>query len=320
MKKTATTFLFGMIFMVSAHAQTPNFKGLNGLVLDSTYTTSADGTRTFKSVFFYNSNKDLTSMESYDYDENMSAFLSTRAEITYQNDGYIESEIFYDKDEETGEFVMTSKYVFSEWNEINKEPGVSIIYVLDEDNPEAGLQPAGKQEIFFNDNGLPLDYHLYELNENDDWELAGKGHLEYNEDGVLVSDEGSMTMEVEGETYNYQTMTTYEYDGHGNVSKEITTTKMFGMVMGTTTIIYENEYYDDGNLKMIKSDTDRGYAEHEIEFEYYFWGNGNTTLIRSIEAAKKLAGIYFDLSGRRHQGTPTEKGIYIIEGRKVIVE
>ena len=95
---------------------------------------------------------------------------------------------------------------------------------------------------------------------------------------------------------------------------------MSGLEMSNSTTIYENEYYDDGNLKIIKSDTDRGYAEHEIEFEYYFWGNGNTTLIRSIEAAKKLAGIYFDLSGRQHQGTPTEKGIYIIGGRKVIVE
>lgn len=316
MKKTATTILFGMIFMVSAHAQTPNFKGLNGLVLDSTYTTSADGTRTFKSVFFYNSNKDLTSMEGYDYDENMSAFLSTRAEITYQNDGYIESEIFYDKDEETGELVLTSKYLYSEWNEISKDPGVILIYELDEDNPEAGIQLLSKQETFYNDNGQPVDSHIYTMNENDEWELVGKGNAQYNEDGLLVNQEASIYYGI----YNLQTVITYEYDSHRNVTKETSVRSMSGKEMSNTTTIYENEYYDDGNLKMIKSDTDRGYAEHEIEFEYYFWGNGNTTLIRSIEAAKKLAGIYFDLSGRRHQGTPTEKGIYIIEGRKVIVE
>ena len=316
MKKTATTFLFGMILMVSAHAQTPSVKGLNGLVLDSTYTTSADGTRTSKSVFFYNSNKDVTSIEGYEYDENMSAVLSTRDEYTYQNDGYIESVNIYYKDEETRQLVLTSKYLYSEWNEISKDPGVILIHELDEENPEAGIQLLRKQETFYNDNGQPVDYHLYTMNENDEWELVGKGNAQYNEDGLLVNQETTIYSGI----YNLQTVITYEYDSHRNVTKETSVISMSGLEMSNSTTIYENEYYDDGNLKIIKSDTDRGYAEHEIEFEYYFWGNGNTTLIRSIEAAKKLAGIYFDLSGRQHQGTPTEKGIYIIEGRKVIVE
>lgn len=317
MKKTSTLFLFGLVFALSATAQTPQTHGLNGLVLDSTYTTTVDGMRYEKTVYMYNGNKEVTSVENYYYVDG-SPLLSVISTYTYQN-GYIKSIETFKKDQNSGQIVLTEREVCSEWDSNSGNPGIIMMYSLDEENPDAGLQLKGKQEIFY-DDGLPLDYHLYTLSGDNQWVLTGKGHMQYNADGLLIYELAGMEFEMEGQTYFYQDESNYEYDPHGQLSKESTTTSISGMDMGTNTTMYENFYYDDGNLRMVGATFIPQDGNQQTRLIYYFWSDGNASLIRSIEAARKLTGIYFDLSGRQHQGTPTEKGIYIVEGKKIIIE
>jgi hypothetical protein len=48
-------------------------------------------------------------------------------------------------------------------------------------------------------------------------------------------------------------------------------------------------------------------------------GGGNTTGINAIGQFDDLQSDYYDLNGRKLQGKPNKKGIYIKNGQKVIV-
>lgn len=51
------------------------------------------------------------------------------------------------------------------------------------------------------------------------------------------------------------------------------------------------------------------------------WGDGDTTGIVSMEdGVLVLDNVWYDLSGRKLNGQPTEKGIYIVNGKKVMVK
>ncbi|MDE6721154.1 MAG: hypothetical protein K2J84_03280 [Bacteroidaceae bacterium] len=49
-------------------------------------------------------------------------------------------------------------------------------------------------------------------------------------------------------------------------------------------------------------------------------GDGTTTSVESMEfGARKEDGNWYSLDGRRLTGKPTEKGIYIVDGKKVAI-
>jgi hypothetical protein len=48
-------------------------------------------------------------------------------------------------------------------------------------------------------------------------------------------------------------------------------------------------------------------------------GGGNTTGINAIGQFDDLQSDYYDLNGRKLQGKPNKKGIYIKNGRKVVI-
>ena len=47
---------------------------------------------------------------------------------------------------------------------------------------------------------------------------------------------------------------------------------------------------------------------------------GDATGIYDLKNLNVLDANYYDLSGRRLEGQPTESGIYIVNGKKVIVK
>ena len=306
MKKTATT-LFGLLLMSTAFAEV----GVNGLVLDSTYTTYQDGIRIGKTVYEYNSKKQVTAIYDYGYDGDI-ATLTSRTVNTYNGNDQLLKQESYELMEE--DFVLASVIEYSNWDEKSNEPGGYIYYALDEEDPAAGLQLSIKQEAFFDSEGKPVDYHIYQWDaEIGDWTLSAKGQISYNDQGQIS--ELFTSMDYEG--FSVQNTATYEYDSHGSLTKETTTQTLNGYPMGSTVYSYVNEYYDDGNLKTVTETPD----DSELStIEYYFWGKGNTTRVNTIEDALRKTGIYFDLSGRSYNGTPTEPGIYIIGNRKVVVK
>ena len=56
-------------------------------------------------------------------------------------------------------------------------------------------------------------------------------------------------------------------------------------------------------------DTEYGASRHE----------GGTTGITTLKDADVATSIYFDLNGRRLKGKPTQKGVYICNGKKMVM-
>ena len=71
----------------------------------------------------------------------------------------------------------------------------------------------------------------------------------------------------------------------------------------------------------VKIATDKGW-------KVYDWNGGSSqeyagsevTAIRSIEVSAEEKGLWYTLDGKRLSGKPTQKGIYVRNGRKVVVK
>ena len=74
-----------------------------------------------------------------------------------------------------------------------------------------------------------------------------------------------------------------------------------------------NIYDANGNIQTV-TEFDDG---KEDDTDYYFWSNGGKTAINGMKL-KGADGQWFDLSGRRLNGQPTRKGLFIQNGKKVI--
>ena len=85
--------------------------------------------------------------------------------------------------------------------------------------------------------------------------------------------------------------------------------------ISSTEMTFTNEYYDDGNL-MTSAEYDEGKL---IETGYYFWGNGVTTAIRQMQETVRSFINYYDLQGRRLSNQPMLHGIYVKNGKKIMV-
>ena len=121
-----------------------------------------------------------------------------------------------------------------------------------------------------------------------------------------------------GIDHTAETINSYEYDSHDQICKSIIIFNSDGVPdENTEVVIWTNEYYNDGNLKKVTRTLENNIPQSTL---YYYWGDGNATLIRGINAAIRNTGIFFDLSGHAYSGTPTEKGIYILNGKKVVIE
>ena len=77
------------------------------------------------------------------------------------------------------------------------------------------------------------------------------------------------------------------------------------------------------NMLLYKLTQLLGYAALAVVAFFGFGGSGeNTTAISAPEshASTELSGDYYTLDGRKLQGKPTQKGIYVRNGRKIIIK
>lgn len=64
--------------------------------------------------------------------------------------------------------------------------------------------------------------------------------------------------------------------------------------------------------------TNGGQQAHNIEVDF---GEGEATSVASMEDGRsKMEDVYYTLDGRKLEGKPTAKGMYIVNGRKVIIK
>lgn len=54
--------------------------------------------------------------------------------------------------------------------------------------------------------------------------------------------------------------------------------------------------------------------------EYFFWSIGGHTALKGVKASAGSASVWFDLSGRRLSGHPDRKGIFVRDGKKVMMK
>lgn len=282
MKKTLL-LLFAALLTVSTFAQTGflwNNEGLNGLYLDSIMEVHPNG-QYAKTVYEYNSNKLPIAEYISIFEENGTQTSSERAEIQYNEDNCITTQVVTTQSPDK---YFLSKVVWSDWD-ANKHPRSAIQYE--------------KQE--------------------DEWNKVSTLSIEYDDDGkVIRATSRVIYTDPEGIDHTAETINSYEYDSHDQICKSIIIFNLDGVPdENTEVVIWTNEYYNDGNLKKVTRTHENNIPQSTL---YYYWGDGNATLIRGINAAIRNTGIFFDLSGHAYSGTPTEKGIYILNGKKVVIE
>ena len=146
----------------------------------------------------------------------------------------------------------------------------------------------------------------------DEWLLFGNLNNTYDDEGHLVQE----TIQMGSSSI----VTTYEYDEHGKVTLKVVQEILEFMgelyEVSNNQMAFTNEYYDDGNLKTVAEYDNGAY----IETSYYFWGDGVTTAVRQMQSVMSSINKYYDMKGHPLNGKPTREGIYLYNGKKVVVK
>ena len=307
MKKIYLMF-FGTMFATCAMAQ----QGKGGLVLDSTYTMTGDGTRQEKSIHEYDANKRQTATYVYSYqDKNGNQLsiplLTSKSEPQYDGQGRVTKLNSYSYADDA--YTLTAVMEMSGFNASGLAT-VTIMKAVNEEEPSAGLQNVMKTEVTKSGTYGAEDETSY-MWEDGAWVEMSTVHFDYNTDGTVAK-------ETEDMGGYMTTVTTYEYDANQNVTKETATMTMMGMSYGDTVTEYTNEYYADGNMKKVTTT-----RNENTSVDYYFWGDGKAkggaiTAIDMVRQQMQQMQRIYDLQGRSVKNAT--KGLYIVNGRKMMIK
>ncbi len=288
-------------------------QGLGGLVLDSIYNEKSDGVIWTKSVYEYTKDKQPKVLRNFAFfDENNQKIDTPRHTdyITY----------FYDEQnrmqkEETCEVVDGKSRVLyiEEIVEYDAESGLPALiysYGASESDPESTPQLERKGVVTKYHGNVGIEEMQIYMMQNDEWQLMASVIFTYDEQGHVLKE----AMELGG----MQLVTENEYDDHGQIIRKVVkqVQQFFGetIVLDSSETTFTNEYYEDGNLK-----TSALYQKDAlIETKHYFWGKGTISGILQAINNQWLSGKWFDLNGRIINGKPTQKGVYIYNGKKTV--
>lgn len=295
----------GAVFALGASAQFEYNVRPGEWQLDSMYTVDKEtGQRMVTEVFEYNGDGTLavlySTSQDYDYFWGMYVSERTKTVLTYNNGRLEKSEGFFLKG---NDWVIRTRAEMSDYD-ANGYPGTIIYYEADEDD-EGQMLPSVKWVVTKWTDKEPADFELFQPNFGA-WELYSKTASELNDKGQIVKE----THTNIGVGVEYVSTSTYEYDDHGHVIKKVNTTEY-----SSSEETYVNIYDADGNLQTA-TEFDDG---REDQTSYYFWSKDGKTAIRSPKQLQNAA-TWFDLGGRRLNAAPTKKGLFIREGRKVIIK
>lgn len=294
------------------------------LVIDSICTARADGLRQNKEIYVYNDSKLNTDVYQYYYFslENNSIhldkpLLTRHNHMTYNEQGVMQKEEQYSY-EETSEGRLTIVGEMTDWNEEAQQYAVTTVYRTDELDPESELAPTEKGvTIRFHGTVGPEEMELYQMGDDGEWELLANVTYEYDAADRTTKE----TAELFGAGITM--ITSYEYDGHGSKTSQKVETimKMYGMEIPIDELvtIYANDYYDDGHLRQVVTTQNGTLAQTDD----YYWGHGAdvpTAISPKTIMSRQVLERVFTLGGRLAGGQPTRPGIYIVNGKKIVIK
>ena len=276
--------LLGAILGMTAHAQ-------DEWRLDSTYVEDDNQVRSQKNVYEYNSDRQLVLETETDYTD------GTVYKYVYS---YNENDIMVLMKVLVGDEIIQELEV-TEFD-LTGNPKVYTIKLASDGQP---LSLYGKYVMTYSDDKTEQALYLWK---GFTYELYYTTIYYFNEYGLVDSE--LVKLVYEGEVYDYS-LTVYEYDEHENKTKE-EYQDLFG---SETTTFYKNTYDENGNLKKVRETT----AGVPASNEFYFWSKFSSTGINGIMANKVITD-WFDLNGRHLNGKPTKKGLYILNGQKIMMK
>ena len=301
MKKFYLTLL-GTVFALGASAQFEWNIRSGEWQLDSMYTIDKEsGERMYTEVYEYNSDGSLAVLYSdskdYDYLYNQYVTERTKTYVTYDNGRVAKIESFLLKG---NDWVIMAKAELSDYD-TNGKPCTVIYYEADEDD-EGQMLPSAKWVVTKWGSMEPADYELFQPDFGE-WVLYNKTVSELNDKGIVTK----QTSTTQGVGIEYVSTTTYEYDDHGYMIKQVNTSDF-----GSSEDTFVNVYDANDNI-LTSTEFDDG---KEDQTNYYFWSKGGKSAINGLKLLK-ADGQWFDLSGRRLNGQPSKKGIFIQNGKKI---
>lgn len=288
--------LLVVMMAMTANAQTT-------WLCDSSYVVNKDGQRTAFTEYSYDNGvllEELNTFWSTSWDGQQIAEY-TKTAYEYDEAGRVNKITDYEKKDD--KWTVTAVEDITQFNE-NGDPTEIIYYEANEDD-EGQLQPDSKKVATY-EGRLMTQYDLYKPNKYF-WLLFSTTKCEYNDQGLMTK--RTTSREAFGIT-NVSSMT-YEYDTHGNVTKEVYETDDYSF-----TYTYENTYDANDNLESVKEFIDG----KEDDTEYFFWSIGGHTALKGVKASAGSACTWFDLNGRRLSGQPDRKGIFVRDGKKVMIK
>lgn len=284
MKKFSLFLIVMLVFSVNAHAQ-------DEWRLDSTYVEDDNQVRSAKYEYEYNADRELIFETETDY-TNGTVY---KYVYSYNDDGIMVLLRVFVGDEVIEELEVT------EFNALGN-PKVYTIKSADKGQP---LSLYGKYVMSYTDDQMVQEVHLWNGSE---YELYYVTTSEFNDEGQLIKE--TIALPYGAMMIDYMT-TIYEYDRHGEETKATEVDYLGNEV----TTFSENTYDDNGNLKKIRKTTEGKPASNE----FFFWSKFSSTGINGIMANKVITD-WFDLNGRHLNGKPTKKGLYILNGQKIMVK
>lgn len=297
--KKIVLLLFGAMLALGVRAQ--NYTKGEWRV-DSVVTTTVGGKFVSREICKYNDKGLLSEIDGQE--DSGSGVLNTKALYTYNDQGMTATQELYNQS--GSDWVLLSKSVVTEYDSSNGMPKVieSTGSALT-DQLLSGLTGSGEVKS----KTVVTKWHGYQVEEEEVYMWLG-GDWQKNATTVSTFNSADqMTKMVTTMSYMGYELTTevaYEYDSHGTITKETTTS------MGTTSVAsYANEY--DANDNLVKVTTD------ERIINYYWSRGGGTAGLSRIRTSEGLSQ-WFDLNGRRLGGKPTKQGVYIRDGKKYIVK
>lgn len=288
MKKYMFLGLVGVMMTLGANAQ-------KEWRLDSTIVEDDAQVRLSKIEYEYNSKQQVVVEYETDYEEGEE--VTYRTVYTYDNNGQMQ----------LIQMLLDEK-VFQKLEVTATDPstGLPTAYVIwTTDNFKEELAVYCKYEISYK-NGLEDKSIFYE------WDGLGYNPLYYT---VFKYDDKNQVVEemlilyYEGDEFVYR-ITTYAYDDHGNVTTEVVEDYMGDL----STTNYTNTYDENGNLKKVRTTAAGASATNEL----YFWSKFPASGINGVKV-KKVLSDWYDLNGKRLNGKPTTKGVFIQNGKKVMI-
>jgi hypothetical protein len=268
--------------------------------IDSVVTTTSGGSFFSREICKYN-DKGLLS-EILGQEASGGDIFKSKTIFTYNDQGMTATQEMYSQS--GTDWVLLSKSVVTEYDSSNGMPKV-IESTGSADSQLLGGLTGGdvkSKTVITKWHGNQVEEEEVYMWMGGDWQKNATTVSTFNSADQMIK--MVTTMSYMG--YELTTEVAYEYDSHGTITKETTTS------MGSSSVVtYAHEY--DANNNLVKTTFDNRIIN-------YYWsrGGGSSGLSR-VKMSEGLSQ-WFDLSGRRFVGKPTKQGVYIRDGKKYIIK